>query len=1104
MSKLKRLIDNTLLLDISNYPGYDTFELSSGLFAKKFITIWELFDKIEELEECIHRLADVAHQIFTDTKANYTKIVTSTSTEQEIARHLIQRLYENYPNTQNQVSTIHFDNYFSINNYYNDDLFSRKENVIILTDIIASGSLVRKVAAQLENKGINVIGILSICISGEEIINAPRILVKQSERSDSEKSIPIHTLCSYPIKYLPIDTKIDADRIKKINPITVLPEELIEGPFQDAPLFSTANSFDHFALTNALIPGFYKFEENYLSCYFDIEKLLNHEEIVSNAIWEKIESIVLSCDVIVSTYRKEDLEFLKFVQTHLQKIGKELNSTITIKTDTKDTPHFFLTVLPRNRSKLAEKKVLLLMSTLTSSEKLRNISSLLLSYNVSYISALCLVNRMGPYTNSFINRIAGLVNGSEQATLSLESNFKLTSVYHFKELNTLNLQRVHESLEYLYYRYTSFSKVNNFIESFRRLKFDFLHRKYDMTIFANESIVVSDFEFNQEKIERNVESESELLYSLNYFTCSTRNYSQFVKKIVSTSHLYSKHVYLYLTGILISDVNFLRSTKILNECFVEIVERITTIRKERKNREDKFNKENVSYVQIEEYGKMFKTEGYLLLILSILSNYEDITQIFSHEELADFVLGTKEFENYRKYPIAYKYLVDDSEFFFALSVLIMGINNRVGFSEHLKSRLYYLRSQVEHFSPIVKLRIDHLSKGDLDYGLTSIDSSYVTNNIDLLRKELGEFDTREHNIIIRYLQNKAVKQLSSHNQLANPFKNLKIAFERDKFKDSNSNEVAIPTEIYEKIKIALGYSSMLINFAEVTAQFFNFHVGSYEDYSKYITPPNSPGFGQDIREIENLLGNLYRRKYYFEEDKDYYIDLYNRVFQDEILNCNSILFKSLYSYILSPYSVLLDALNDFSLDLKDDNLWTNALTKQVERIKAENETLIEKYRSYHECLLREQAEKKDQKDLLDLIQEKNFTCLCDSLLLRETIRNILSNILKHSGARYDNFDINISIQASEKIIESYHKSIDSNILISFDVLGVENIFDIDSILGSAYTINDHRKKIKQLGGNIHTKRISNDSYRISISLIARKDYLPKDCIFEETTFYELH
>jgi hypothetical protein len=166
--------------------------------------------------------------------------------------------------------------------------------------------------------------------------------------------------------------------------------------------------------------------------------------------------------VLVCTYKKDDLRFAEFLRQRLQKKGWTAERLV-LKRELGDSPHL-RHALSRHAPRVGGKRLLLVRAAATTSEEMRSLAALLAGENVSDITVLCLVNRMGVYAASFVQRIRQIVTGGlgKAADNVKHADFDFVPVYNLNDLRTDDLQRMHERVEGVLEKFSRGTDVAHF------------------------------------------------------------------------------------------------------------------------------------------------------------------------------------------------------------------------------------------------------------------------------------------------------------------------------------------------------------------------------------------------------------------------------------------------------------------------------------------------------------------------------------------------------------------------------------------------------------------------------------------------------------------
>jgi hypothetical protein len=466
--ELRALIDNPsagLLLDAE--VDYDSdgnemprrhgaaFHLTSGKYRRYFVTLWELFDHPAALHRCVAMIVALASQI--SRLYQFNTVVTCTHTARELLHH-VQPLLEARLGHELLVSELgHYP--WAIAGDLEPYAF-QSHSVLIFTDVMASGTLARQMAARVIRNGGEVAAILSVvlCMSEAELKEAMDENGQNWVELDHgvlahPTKVPLYALTEKPLKSLE-DRQFDPAAVRRIDFVHVFPEftppthqHAVECCVPDS-----AAMFRQLRDAQALTYGFFVDNGRHFSLGVRIGRLL---ERVGDELWSQIEPAIRSHiqagALLVSTYKKDDLQFLEFLD---QRIRTSIHSyahpipvptRVVLKRQLGDSPHLHHALF-RHTVTVRGRDLILVRANATTSEELRSLAALLAGEKVNSITVLCLINRMGVYTASFVRRIGRLITGSlKEATSEITpAGFFFKAVYNFNDLRTDDLACMQE------------------------------------------------------------------------------------------------------------------------------------------------------------------------------------------------------------------------------------------------------------------------------------------------------------------------------------------------------------------------------------------------------------------------------------------------------------------------------------------------------------------------------------------------------------------------------------------------------------------------------------------------------------------------------------
>jgi hypothetical protein len=259
-----------------------------------------------------------------------------------------------------------------------------------------------------------------------------------------EVGIPIHALATYELKRidsLQNTSEGAVDRIYQIDPSTVLPVEPAQNGFH--ALVNARTSLKHFEDSQALTVGFWGLGSRHLTAAINLDRLLSAQ---GDEIWAAMRELVPRDSTLVTTSSKEDGQFRDFVLRRFaeENITLEALSIPRSESIEFDFPYFVTT---GNRKVLQEQRCALLLFSMQTSEKLRKLVALLALSEVSTITVICLLNRMGSRTVEFVSRIQRMLLRAGQREEPL--NFRFEFIYEIQDLHGEALRRTLETIHWL-------------------------------------------------------------------------------------------------------------------------------------------------------------------------------------------------------------------------------------------------------------------------------------------------------------------------------------------------------------------------------------------------------------------------------------------------------------------------------------------------------------------------------------------------------------------------------------------------------------------------------------------------------------------------------
>lgn len=938
--KLEKLIRSNSNHILFKATGRRIYQLASGMFARQFISLWELFDHLDEFNDCIEKLAQKTLAIRRDRP--FSHIVSITDTARELVNHILPVVNESYDKSNfSLIRHSHFDDFpYTEDSYVSLGPSINTENILIVTDVVASGGLVRSLAERIEKLGGNPIAILSVFVTepmlqlrslesenpdeqrlflkervDKYLGNARRDYVRKQNTlgEETKKTIDsserrilksLYRLAEYPIEYSSRSTNGQQKPIK-IDPITVLPKDDFYIPSDLPKGFSTKKAFKHLQKANAISFGFFQADDHYYTSFFFIKQLLE-EPRVAKDIWTKLRGYIGKQHVLMTSYAKEDIGFRNFVLGRLSKSGLDNVESRVIKRDVKDSPYFSFSI--RDKDSFAGKEVVLLLSTLSTSDKLKNIISLLSSLSVNKLTVLCLVNRMGVYTNHFISTIRPLFKGT---TKNGESNFQFVSLYNFQDIDQQELINSHRALNKLLSDYKFFTKVSHF----RLLSKELL---WSLQPVSPLRLVpeLSDRGRNLDKpfeleVPKAIDPNSRQLISVDFenlkvcllsfqLATSQKNYEYVIEELLKKS-TENPLTLIQLLRMLLTNIHFLRYSKQLERVKSGLIKRVKALRSQRKSLEKEYYKKFAEaeseatydeHLNVNSYYSNMKNrhevENMLVLCLALLIGLDQ--QELSKKEqrvLVNLLNGRDVFKDWQEFPMNFKLMFEEDHQIFCLSLMLFGgtkdfhelLGNYPILEEGLRQEYIMLREVAAEIdknifeakiNEPIKVRINKKNEGLDEHEINKICTEYTLQHIsrdtvkdilDYISIEFGDQDFKTPVDTIRYLHRQLIKTSLKHSIIFQSFKNLNIKLSSlfSESIDRGTRRIETP-DVFESLDIAKRAVSTLYTIAEAAKKFYNFHQAPYEHSRWYLTDKNKPSFSRDIWNLEELLSNLRKRE----------------------------------------------------------------------------------------------------------------------------------------------------------------------------------------------------------------------------------------------------
>ena len=969
---------------------------TSTRFQKEFVSLWELFDHTNEYKVCSTALADLAKSI---RQVNpFSAIVTCTAT----AKHLLERIHSLVETEREPVQVHYLHAYPFVSPDGRSTLNFRGQRVLLLTDVVASGSLVEELARTVTELGGTVIGALCVVLVGESKIaelassnEPPRLKLSEGQE------IYLYSLTDYIIPELKPHQFNQAYEIK-INPYTVFPYDIEIHPSNTGGRFSLTEFFEHTEQSNALTFDFYEWDNSRFTSAVNLDRLFGK---FGGAIWEKVSEAIFVPEPsstkrppkasgksqlnILTTFNATDLEFKEFV-------AERLAGDSTTACDTRfaylqrqevirDRDAFL--VFPRKSyAEIDGKSVTVLLSSIQSSQTLRDLASFLATANVTEINIVCLINRMGRRTNAFINRVRDLLKGLGRNS-NEPTRFNFTSIYAVCDFDTADIKQIQDTAKTLLDHYVTSTTVPSFVNCTERFRKYFMSHQITGQIarIDDRGQLKTPLDVSWSDTSLKITSRAGRLVWMVAKFISDRKFDTISRALVESD---DRLEILKLCALLLHDVGHLRWSGESTALQDSLLNRVQTLRQERFEIEQDIVELRLSPDGLRgEIDRRLEIEQHLLFTLAMLSYLGNSRNghLLLLEEVVTCKLDPEKWKS--SYPRNFlRHFGDDQSMWVVSLMLRMSFQDEQN-NDGLKSVRERLTNVIQTFlasidgQEAVDEFLRNVEGDELDLVKTQLRS--VKDNLHMFLQDLGYYSVQHRNHIVRLLRshvltpeqhspiatnlNSAIRNLSRavlHTEsvalVVNGANKIletidEQAFRRMRFEDSAS-QIAVNDAIHAV--------SMLQTVAEAAEEFFHFTSCKRDEISRYLSPIGSENFRTCLCNLESLFQSIRRT---------------NTVSAFE-LNQLQKLTREVHRDIWDPSSILRRELGRLEVPLKE---WI------LKSLKSATKSFTDKGRTFSgtwQGVIRQLEARKD----ID-----SAKVLIDPFLLQESMRNIFTNA-RHS------------------------------------------------------------------------------------------------------------
>ena len=329
-----------------------------------------------------------------------------------------------------------------------------------------------------------------------------------------------------------------------------------------------------------------------------------------------------------------------------------------LKRELGDFPHLHQALFP-NTGKVKGRKVVLLRAAATTSEELRSLVALLAGEKVKSIHVICLVNRMGPYTVSFVRRIQRLVCGGEGSTKC--ARFDFVPLYSLMDVRTDDLITMHRRVADVLDKYARSTEVPFF---------KMLDQEYRLKM-TPVSTTTCRFE-QAEDIDLTLKV-AEVIEELS------KHRTGKLIDLIADEMLPAEQaeVYLLVTGLIISDIDYFRLSRTLMPVIRAMRKRMTALQDRR------FKLEVDRSSTYEPTGRLrnphcaiadlLSLETHVLFALALLSHF-DKHELTNEEIVEDTLFAGLTNEQWGRYPVNLRYHFREGHYYWLTAFLLNGVH----------------------------------------------------------------------------------------------------------------------------------------------------------------------------------------------------------------------------------------------------------------------------------------------------------------------------------------------------------------------------------------------------------------------------------------------
>lgn len=744
------------------------FELASGQQKRHFLSFWALLQERDIFSETTQNLAKIAGAIREHTA--FKTIVTCTTS----SRYLMEYLHSDLEISENHKVDIRYFGPFPYHVVEGSDLQDlRDHRVLILTDVINSGSLAAHLASVVRQLGGEIAAILAIAVVNPDFcLIAPRTMTARNSYTPQYRLLPVgpvgEKLPVYNIVDIPLANSPSIhplNQVIKIDPISVFPvnKTMAERDAEHRAVIPDEKAIAILEAAKAISVNFFQAEQCRYTYAVRIHNILN-DEAASEHIWANLQKeIPRRRDVLfVTTFDKGCLSFSDFVTRKINGGGRHADILrVPYMGEFGGAAYPFI----QNETRRIEKRtVVLLLGVVHTSERLRSLVALLARARPREIISIAFLDRMDTSSSAFVPRVRELsaeVNFSKRRFMRPTIPFSTLSVFSLRDFGTNDIARMQEMVARLLTGFGTWCQTISFkILTEHDQKYFAPHKLsgYEFQSYALPQISTVP-EHAAEGQESRPNSTEAYLVKQIMKVVRTRTYKPLFELMESVD---DKSVLYRVAAFILIDISYLRGTGDFSQLRDLIIERLRSSRYARCQREISSSMEN-PFTQAERaqikaaIRSDVLVESYLIFCLALLAFLDTK---YNYMALLDELMLNAPAEDFEELlnsaPLNAIVYVQEARILWSLTFLAYLTDRQFRETKSTSTLNKSMLAQAVRLSIWLtrKLADDTEHEQEIRAAISSLDD---------LRSELGEYTLHRYHEMIRLLHKQLVLQPPQHN-----------------------------------------------------------------------------------------------------------------------------------------------------------------------------------------------------------------------------------------------------------------------------------------------------------------------------------------------------